>query len=223
MGMKPDAQSASKLPANADPQSLTNLLDSWRAGDGNAYDAIIATSYDALRRLAHQRLNKVGGFVGLSATDLLHEALIKVADSPKDWQSRAHFFASMSLTLRSVLVDFAREQLADKRGGEYIAVTFTESHLADNANSQTTSPTSHSELLQLDEELHELEMMDARAAEVLHLTYFASLTRDEIATVMKISVPTVDRELRFARGWLKTKLQKKYDTLNQKHHENDPF
>jgi RNA polymerase sigma factor (TIGR02999 family) len=212
-----------KLANKADPESLTQLLENWRAGDGNAYEAIIAKSYEELRRLSRQRLSKMGGFVGLSATDLLHEALIKVAESPKDWQSRAHFFASMSLTLRSVLVDFAREQLADKRGGEFIAVTFTESHLADHANLPTTTPTSHSELLLLDEELHALELKDARAAEVLHLTYFANLTRDEIAIVMKISVPTVDRELRFARGWLKAKLQKKYDSLKQNDqidHEN---
>ena len=209
---------------NSDPASLTNLLHRWRDGDGAAYNAVIAQSYDALRKLAHSRVHRAGGSAGIAPTELLHEALLKVADAPQDWQSRVHFYASMSLTLRSVLVDFARAQVADKRGGEFIAVTFTESHLVDNANSATTSPTSPSELLMLDEELHALETLDARAAEVLHLTYFASLTRDEIAAVMQVSVATVDRELRFARGWLKTKLQDKYDSLkhnNQDRHDHD--
>ena len=184
---------------NTDPASLTNLLHRWRDGDGAAYNAVIAQSYDALRKLAHSRVNRAGGDCGLAPTELLHEALMKVADAPKDWQSRAHFFASMSLTLRSVLVDFAREQKAEKRGGDYALVTFTESSAAN-------SPTSHSGLLELEVALAEVERVDARAGEILHLTYFADLTVEEVASVLNISAPTVYRELRFARGWLKEKL-----------------
>ena len=188
--------------ANSDPASLTNLLHRWRDGDGAAYNAVIAQSYEALRKLAHSRVNRAGGDAGIAPTELLHEALLKVADAPQDWQSRAHFFASMSLTLRSVLVDFARKQRAEKRGGEYAMVTFTESN-------EHKNPTSHSSLVEMEEALVELEARDPRSGEILHLTYFADLTVEEIAGVLNISVPTVYRELRFARGWLKDKLKEK--------------
>ena len=188
--------------ANSDPASLTNLLHRWRDGDGAAYNAVIAQSYEALRKLAHSRVNRAGGDAGIAPTELLHEALLKVADAPQDWQSRAHFFASMSLTLRSVLVDFARKQRAEKRGGEYAMVTFTESN-------EHKNPTSHSSLVEMEESLVELEARDPRSGEILHLTYFADLTVEEIAGVLNISVPTVYRELRFARGWLKDKLKEK--------------
>ena len=180
--------------------SLTQLLHRWHEGDGEAYRAVIAQSYDELRRIAHQRINRSAGSLGLSATELLHEALIKIGGTPKDWQTRAHFFASMSLTLRSVLVDYAREQQAAKRGGKFDMVTFTESNLSE-------SPVEYAAVLDLDEELTALKALNPRAAEILHLVYFANLSRDEVADVLKISIPTVDRELRFARGWLKEKLE----------------
>ena len=180
-------------------ESLTKLLHRWRTGDGSVYDAIISQSYDELRRIAHRRMNRVGGLSEISATELLHEALIKIGGEPKDWQTRAHFFASVSLTLRSVLVDFSREQQSEKRGGDFVAVTFTESNLVD-------APAQYTAVLDIDQELSALEKLDPRASEILHLVYFANLTREEVAAVMKISIPTVDRELRFARGWLKASL-----------------
>lgn len=188
--------------------SLTQLLHRWHEGDGEAYSAVIAKSYEELRRIAHQRINRSGSPAGMSATELLHEALIKIGGTPKDWQTRAHFFASMSLTLRSVLVDFARGQQAAKRGGEFDMVTFTESNLGE-------SVAEYAAVLDLDQELHALKALDPRAAEILHLVYFANLSRDEVADVLKISIPTVDRELRFARGWLKGKLEARREQHTQ--------
>ncbi len=189
---------------DVDQSSLTVLLHRWRNGDGAAYEAVIAQSYDVLRKLAHSRVNRSGAPHGLAPTELLHEALLKVADAPKDWESRAHFFSSMSLTLRSVLVDFAREQQSEKRGGDYALVTFTESNIDRN-------PTSHAGLLELEKALCEIEAVDARAAEILHLTYFADLNVEEVASVLNISAPTVYRELRFGRGWLKDRLKDAYN------------
>jgi len=196
-----------KQPKASETESLTQLLNRWRSGDGNAYDAIISQAYNELHRIAHQRMNRVGGLSGIAATDLLHEALIKIGGEPKEWQTRAHFFASISLTLRSVLVDFSREQQAEKRGGDFVAVTFTESNLSDGQAQYTA-------VLDIDHELSALELLDPRASEILHLVYFANLTREEVAAVMKISIPTVDRELRFARGWLKAALQAKRAALD---------
>jgi RNA polymerase sigma factor (sigma-70 family) len=83
-----------------------------------------------------------------------------------------------------------------------ITVTFTESGGEKN-------PTSHRGLLELEEALSEIEAADPRSGEILHLTYYADLTVEEVASVLNISAPTVYRELRFARGWLKDKLKEK--------------
>ncbi|MHB8447665.1 MAG: ECF-type sigma factor, partial [Rudaea sp.] len=47
---------------------------------------------------------------------------------------------------------------------------------------------------------------DARTGKIIELTYFGGLNRDEIAHVLAVSVPTVDRGLRFGRAWLKREL-----------------
>ena len=130
----------------------------------------------------------------LSPADLLNEAVIRVMESQPDYKNRAHFFATMSLHMRTVLVDHARARSADKRGAGAVHVTL--SHATNAEESMAT------ELIALDQALTALEKIDARGSQVLHLTYFAGLSREEIAEVVGISVPTVDRELRFTRAWL---------------------
>jgi RNA polymerase sigma factor (TIGR02999 family) len=173
---------------------LTVMLDAWQQGDGAAFSKVFDQAYDQLKRIAAQRLREVGGDSTLAPTELLHEAVLRIADAPKDWQNRAHFFASMSLYIRAVLVDHARARATKKRGGRNIHLTLTSADLGDESNI--------SDLLALDQALHMLEALDARSAEVLHLTYFAGLDRQQIADVLQVSLATVDRELRFARAWL---------------------
>lgn len=176
------------------PVPLTNLLQAWQQGDGAAFSTLFDQVYDQLRKIAAQRLREVGGDSTLAPTELLHEAVLRIADAPMDWQNRAHFFASMSLYIRAVLVDHARVRAAEKRGGRNLHVTITGANLAVDSNI--------ADLLALDQALNKLEALDARSGEVLHLTYFAGLDREQIADVLKVSVATVDRELRFARSWL---------------------
>ena len=174
--------------------SLTNLLHAWQLGDGAAFSRLFEQVYDKLKQIASQRLREVGGASTLAPTELLHEAILRIADAPKDWQSRAHFFASMSLYIRAVLVDHARARAAQKRGGRNIHVTLTGEEVGADSNV--------ADVLALDQALNKLEALDPRGGEVLHLTYFAGLDREQIADVLKVSVATVDRELRFARAWL---------------------
>jgi RNA polymerase sigma factor (TIGR02999 family) len=174
--------------------ALTTLLKSWQQGDGAAFAKVFEETYEELRRMAASRVRQGGGQLSLAPTDLLHEAVLRVVESPMQFQSRSHFFAAMSLYMRGVLVDHARSQLADKRGGNRLQVTYTESGLAEE--------TLTADLLALDEALTRLASLDPRGADILHLTYFAGLERAEIAEVLGISVPTVDRDLRFARAWL---------------------
>lgn len=181
-------------PPQAPNTSLTTLLHEWKEGDGAAFSRVLDQVYEQLKRIAGQRLREVSGDSTLSPTELLHEAVLRVADSPSDWKNRSHFFASMSLVIRSTLVDHARAHAARKRGGDQLRVTFTDLEVGEDSQI--------ADILALDQALTALEEIDPRGAGILHLTYFAGLSREEIASILGISVPTVDRELRFSRAWL---------------------
>ncbi|MCQ4165577.1 ECF-type sigma factor [Tahibacter harae] len=177
---------------------LTALLQSWRQGDGASLNQVFEQAYAELRRIAAGRLRQVDGRSTLAPTELMHEAALRVLDAPVDWHNRAHFFASMSLYMRAVLVDHARARLADKRGGAQLHLSLGGVEAGDESGI--------AELLALEDALARLEILDARSSAVLHLTCFAGLSRHEIAEVLKVSVQIVDRELRFAKTWLNTQL-----------------
>ncbi len=179
--------------------SLTLLLQAWQQGDQAAFGRIVGAVHSELMRMAASRLRGPEA-VTLSRGDLLNEAMLRVMESPPAWNDRAHFFATISLTMRSVLVDHARARLASKRGGDHERVTWTISALGEESMA--------ADLLTLDALLRRLAEDDPRAAEILQLTYFAGLQRQDIAQVLDISIPTVDRELRFARAWLSDQLER---------------
>jgi len=155
--------------------------------------------YAQLRQMASQRLRR-GDTPTLTPTALVHEAFLRLQDSTIDWRDRAHFFALAALHMRNVLVDYARAQHADKRGGHLLQVTLT------GAIAQDTQA-EHADVLLLDQALRRLEAEDARTGKVIELTYFGGLNREEVAHVLGISVPTVDRGLRFGRAWLRRELE----------------
>lgn len=183
---------------SAPPRPLTELLDAWRAGDGSALSGLFNEAYAELRAIAAARLSRTGP-VTFSPTELLNESVVRVLNSGVTWQNRAHFMASMSLHMRTVLVDQVRARSAERRGGDIARVSLSaaiqgeESAIAD--------------LLALDQALRKLEDLDPRGAAVLQLTCFAGLGRHEIAEVLQISVQAVDREWRFAKSWLNLQLE----------------
>lgn len=173
---------------------LTRLLQKWRDGDGRAFSALIEQAYPALKRIAARRIDGRGGPVTLSPTDLVHETALGAMQSSMDFSNRVHFFATMSLAMRSILVDHARARAADKRDGG-VQVSLSRADASDDGGLAV-------ELLVLEQALQQLEALDPRCGQVMHLTYFGGLQQDEIAVVLGVSVPTVKRDLRFARSWL---------------------
>jgi len=180
--------------AAAATSDLTTLLHEWRQGSGTAFAGLIDQVYGELKLIAQKRLGQFGGHVSLSPTELLHEALIGIMPTDTDFKNRAHFFATISLAVRSILIDYARARSADKRGGERIEVTLTNLGLGEDSMAM--------DLLAIDQALTELERLDARCGQVMHLTYFGGLERDEIAEMLSINVRTVGRDLLFGRAWI---------------------
>lgn len=185
--------------------SITHLLEDWqRSQDGvksKAFNALIVACYSQLHRMAAARAHAVGS-VTLSPTEILHEAIISVGESSKSLKNSGHFLATMSLKMRSLLVDHARTNLCDKRGGgDWVRVTMS---AVDNE-----AVTEAVELVALDEALQSLDLNYPRCAQVLHLLYFAGMERAEIANFLQISLPTVDRELRFGRAYAREFLESK--------------
>jgi RNA polymerase sigma factor (TIGR02999 family) len=174
--------------------SVTELLHAAGSGDAQALDALFARVYDELKRLAHRVR---GGRAGdtLSTTALVHEAYLKLVPSADmSWESRTHFLGVAARAMRQVLVDAARRQLADKRGGEQAAVSLDEaSHPA---------PVRAAELIALDEALEKLRSFDPRRAQVVEQRFFAGLSTRETATLLGVSTGTVERDWRAARAWL---------------------
>lgn len=174
---------------------LTGLLREWRNGDGQVFSALIEQAYPALKRIAAGRVSSQNGAATLSPTELVHETALGIMQAPMDFANRAHFFATMSLAMRSILIDHARARAADKRGGDVVQVSLSRVDVGDEGGLAI-------DLLVLEQALKQLEAHDPRCGQVMHLTYFGGMQQDEIATVLDISIPTVKRDLRFARSWL---------------------
>jgi RNA polymerase sigma factor (TIGR02999 family) len=184
--------------SRVDAMPLAEWLPSWQQGSSETFAPLFDDAYGELRRIAAMRIAQVSGDATLSPTELLHEAVLRVLDGEVRWQNRAHFFASMSIYMRAVLVDHARARLSDKRGAGALHVTLG---AADHGEDSPIL-----DLLALDQALTRLEALDARSSAVLHLALFAGLGRHDIAEVVGVSVQIVDRELRFAKSWLQRHL-----------------
>lgn len=150
--------------------------------------------YAELRRIAASRLRGEHEAT-LNPTGLVHEALLRLFGGKADFASRSHFLGVAALHMRSVLVDQARARLAGKRGGGALKVTLDD--YAEVAGTHVDL-----DLLALDQALQQLAGQDPRASQVMEMTCFAGMRHDEVAAAVGVSVPTVERDLRFARAWL---------------------
>lgn len=180
------------MPASSD---VTGLLQAWRDGDTDARDRLVAEVYATLRSMAAARIGESDRTPTLQPTALAHEALMRLLGEGGDWRNRAHFLSVAALQMRSVLVDHARARAAAKRGSGVVALDIDAHDVANPERGML-------DLLALDQALTLLEARDSRLARVVEMTYFGGLRRDEIAEVLALSVPTVDRDLRFARAFL---------------------
>ena len=190
------------ITAAAQPDT-TQLLRQAGAGDRQAHDRLFARVYDDLRAVAHRRL-RAGlrrGQAGetLGTTALVHEAYLRLADGPyAGYADRAHFYAMAARAMRFVLVDYARERTAAKRGGAAVDVPLD----AVGDALQVAADDRADDVLALAAALERLGAVSPRLRDVVDLRFFAGLTFDEVAEVTGTSVATVKRDWTRARAWL---------------------
>ena len=181
------------------PHEVTQLLAEWSHGDNGALAELTPLVYEELRRLAHHFMVGQRPEHTLQTTALVNEAYLRLADQTKpSWENRAHFFAVAARAMRQILVNYARSNRAQKRGGGALKVELDEAAIV--------SPEQSKEIVDLHEALERLAALDSRKAQVVELKYFGGLNYDEIAEVLKISRVTVRRDWEFTRAWLYTEL-----------------
>ena len=174
---------------------VTRILDRVQQGEAKAAEELLPLVYDELRKLAAHRMANEAPGQTLQPTALVHEAWLRLTDSPEQqWNGRGHFFAAAAEAMRRILVENARRKRALRHGGGQERVDLASLELAANPNDD--------QLIEVSEALDELAGLDARQADMVKLRFFAGLQLEEIAALHGVSVKTVQRQWIHARAWL---------------------
>jgi RNA polymerase sigma factor (TIGR02999 family) len=176
---------------------VTQILSRIETGDPSAAGQLLPILYDELKKLAAHRLAQEKPGQTLQATALVHEAYLRLVagQESEHWNGRGHFFAAAAEAMRRILVEQARRKKRVRHGGELRRVDI-------DSELQISEEEGDDDLLALDEAMQRLATEDRQAAEVVKLRYFGGLSIEETASVMGISVRTVNRHWTFARAWL---------------------
>lgn len=183
--------------SDAGRQQLTVLLRAWSAGDGAAADAALSLVYQRIRELAARRLRLAGDSL-LQPTELANELVANLLDSEIGWNDRVHFFKTVAVALRNLLHDEGRRRGSAKRGGDLLRVSLGDVDISSDSGGDEAEA--------LHEALVALRGEDARKADVVELHCLVGLELTEVAELLGISLATVNRDLRFARAWLRQRL-----------------
>jgi RNA polymerase sigma factor (TIGR02999 family) len=179
--------------------NVTVLLREMSDGSESAPGRLLQLVYNDLRKLGAAYLKNERPDHTLQATALVHEAYIRLVDWENvTWQNRAHFFAVAAQVMRKILVDHARAKRAQKRDGLQQKLALDEVMSFPNEK--------EIDLLALEEALESLEKIDERQAKIVELRFFAGLSIEETAFVLKLSPRTVKREWTFAKAWFQREL-----------------
>lgn len=181
------------------PRDVTQLLIAWSEGDQAALSDLMPRVYDELHVLARRQMRGERAGHTLQPTALIHEAYLQLIDQRVSWKSRRHFFAIAARCMRRIVLQYARQRSAGKRGGGMPDVPLDEAILADRARP--------ADLLDLDRILERLEEIEPRQVEIVDLRFFSGYTCEEIAGILEISESTVNREWKSARAWLTCELR----------------
>jgi len=184
---------------------ITGLLVDWSNGDQSALEKLLPLVEKELHRLAHSYMRRENPNHTLQTTALVNEAYLRLIDQKKtQWQNRAHFFGIAAQIMRRILLNYARDQRRQKRGGGAIQVSLSEAAFISLEKTE--------EIIALDEALGKLSKVDERKARVVELRHFGGLSNKEIAEVLSISEITVTRDMNFATAWLLREIECRTET-----------
>jgi RNA polymerase sigma factor (TIGR02999 family) len=173
---------------------ITAMLGKARSGDRAATDALFASLYGELRRLA---LGQLRGDGREHATSLVHEAYEKfIRHGALDVADREHFFAIAARAMRQIVLDHVRSRGAQRRGGSDGAVPIETTALEIAAHGRDD------DVLALDAALGRLAETDAALAEIVELRFYGGLELAEIASLRDRSERSLKRDWRRARAFL---------------------
>lgn len=187
-------------PAGAPSGEITRLLRSHsREPDAEIYERLVELSYPELRTLARRQLFRGRPGETLQTTGLVHEAYMKlVGRDDLDFESRSHFYALMSRVMRQIIIDYARQKSAEKRGGGVPDLELDEGKIGTEDRLDW--------LLELNDALERLQEVDERMVRVVECRFFSGYSEQETADALGMSLRTVQRTWQRARGWLKHEL-----------------
>ncbi len=175
-------------------QTVTLLIDEFKAGDESVLDELIALLYHDLRDQASRLLLGERPQHTLNTTALVHEAYVRlVGNLNLNFQNRAHFFGVAANCMRQILVEYARRRKAGKRGGDQVRIPIENLRHVFEAGD---------DILELDEMLGRLEEFDPRKARIVECRFFSGLSIEETAKALEVSPATVKRDWSLARAWL---------------------
>jgi RNA polymerase sigma-70 factor (ECF subfamily) len=179
----------------AEERDITELLMAWSNGEEHALEQLIPLVEQELRRIAHNYMRRESSHHTLQTTALVNEAYINLAGQRAiNLQNRAHFFALSAQLMRRILLRYARDRAAEKRGGKANHVSLEDISIMTQEKSI--------ELLALDQALERLDAQDHLKSRIVELRYFGGMTLAEIAEVLGIAEITVSVHWRFAKAWL---------------------
>jgi RNA polymerase sigma factor (TIGR02999 family) len=174
---------------------ITLLLAKWKEGDLSAFEELMPLVYPHLREVAAAYIRRERNPDVLQATALVHELYLRLLKQKKTaWEDRQHFYTFAAKVMRMILIDHARENQAQMRGGNFDRIPLSD----DLTWVSIGSP----ELLDLNHALDELNVLDAYKVQLVELRYFLGCTAEETASLLQVSKATVDRDLRFTKSWL---------------------
>jgi RNA polymerase sigma factor (TIGR02999 family) len=175
------------------------LLSQLRDGQSEAAAKLMPIVYAELRRLASKLMNEERPEHTLQATELVHEAFLKLVRGPdRDYEGRAHLYRVAARAMRQILVDHARRRMAEVRGGEWVRRPFEDALSMAAQNSP--------QFLELHNALEELKTLDPLAAELVEMLFFAGMKREQVARVRGLSERSLYNDWKFARAWLERRL-----------------
>src|SRR5215208_3077764 len=170
----------------AEPSEISRVLSLANQGDARALRQVLAMLYDRLRLIARSELAREAEGHTLEPDGLVHEAYLRLSGLDRiRWRDREHLLSMAARTMRRVLIDYADQRRAQKRGGGDVAVALEE------ADGATAAIDRHAdELHALDEALARLEEVSPRQSRIVECRFFAGLSIEETAEVLATSPAT---------------------------------